>query len=191
MLRMLAVLFVLSLLYVTVAFAGDLKEAEQPGERVRPGAEGSTGDSSAQMSERLFQQLGVDGATRTRLVQRLQPLHEWSEALHNQRRAAVENLQELVRGLRDGDIAMDSAALQEALGPLYAVDDALQVVRGERSRVFREILSPEQQLVLVMLRLKARRERMQDQRLEPEGGNGDEQRYAPWGLLKQVQLQLQ
>jgi hypothetical protein len=177
---------VLIFLGTNIAGANESRGAE---ERLVTAVEESVGEGFAQMYERLFQQLGVDGITRTKLAERLQPLEQRSIELHEQRREAVENLEDLVKELGDGEAAMESAALNQALDRLYTADDALRTLRGERSRVFRETLSPKQQLILVVLRLQEKWERMHGQGQESEHGNDEEPQYVPQNLPKQARLE--
>jgi hypothetical protein len=109
--------------------------------------------------------------------------------LHEQRREAIENFDDLVNELGDSEAGMESAALKQVLDRLYTADDALRILRGERSRVFRETLSPKQQLILMVMRLQDKWERMHGQGRESEHGNSEEPQYVPQNLPKQARLE--
>jgi septal ring factor EnvC (AmiA/AmiB activator) len=176
------------LLIVLIFLCANLARAEESqGTKVRLVA--AVDESVREGYERLFQQLGVDDSTRTKLTERLQPLEQRSIELQEQRREAVENLEDLVKELEDSEAEMESPALKQALDQLYTADDALRVLRGERSRVFRETLSPKQQLLLVVLRLQEKWERMHGQGRDSEHGNGEEPQYVPQNLPKQARLE--
>ena len=184
--RILPLLLVLIFLGINIARADESRGAE---ERLVTAVDESVTDSAAQMYEPLLQQLGVDDITRTKLAERLQPLEQRSIELHEQRREAVENLEDLVKELGDGEVGIESAALNQALDRLYTADDALRTLRGDRSRVFRETLSPKQQLILVVMRLQEKWERMHEQGRESEHGNSEEPQYVPQNLPKQARLE--
>ena len=178
--RIFPLLFVLIFLCANVARADESQSAT---EWYMAAVDESVIEDTAQMHEWLFQQLEVDGITRLKLTERLQPLEQKSRELHEQRREAVESLGDLVRE-QDGEAGIETAALKQALDRIYTVDDALRVLRGERSRVFRETLSPKQQLILVVLRLQEKWQRMRGQDRESDHGNGEEHPYVSPNLRR-------
>ena len=184
--RIFPLLIVLIFLCANLARADESRGAKQ---RLATAVAEPVREDSGQMHERLLQQLGVDNITRTKLAERLQPLEERSIELHEQRREAVENLEALVNELEDGEAGMESVALKQALDRLYTADDALRALHGERSRVYRETLSPKQQLILMVLRLQEKWERAHGQGRESEHGNGEEPQYVPQNLPKQARLE--
>ena len=184
--RILPLLIVVIFLGANIARVDESRAAE---ERLVASVAESITESAAHMYERLFQQLGVDDITRTKLAERLQPLEQRSIELRQQRREAVESLEDLMKELGDGEAEIESAALNQTLDRLYTADDALRALRGERSRVFRETLSPKQQLILMVMRSQEKWERMHGQSRESEHGNSEEPQYIPQNLPKQARLE--
>src|SRR5437016_8059050 len=147
----------------------------------------------AKRREKLLQALQLDEATHTRLTQRLEQLDQKAEDLRRQRREAFQTLREQVkdrrkemrRGQRNGGergpaeappaggSPADNSALRQALERTYAVEDAMTGLRRERLQVARDLLTPEQQVKVLLFSLKLHkemRERLQRERGGPEGG---------------------
>lgn len=131
----------------------------------------------AKKRDRLMQVLQVDNATRAKLTQRLEQLDQRGDELRRQRREAFLALRDQVKGLRKegrrglrdkndkgseetvgAGTPVDETVLKGALERVYSVEDAMAALRRERMQVGRDLLTPEQQVRLLLFNMKFQKE---------------------------------
>jgi hypothetical protein len=160
----------------------------------------------AKKRERLMKILQLDEATRATFSQRLEQLDQKGEDLRRQRREAFQALREQAKGLRKENrrgqreggrrgpdeapaagAPVDEGALRQALERVYAVEDAMAGLRRERLQIGRDLLTPEQQVKLLLFTIrfqKEMRERLQREHGR-ERGSQDRPRRFEGGLERE------